>query len=156
MRSTSVIGLTLGSFLVLLTAAADVPAPFVVVKPDDVKWTGQPGGIQNAIIAGDPTKPGVYVVRVKFPPGIMTRPHTHAEDRYATVLKGTWWVNTGNEFHPETATPLGAGTFMKHPAGEKHYDGAKDEEVIVQIIGIGPSSTTPVDAAKGMTGKSVP
>ena len=31
---------------------------------------------------------------------------------------------------------------MKHPAGETHFDGAKNEEVILQIVGIGPSSTT--------------
>ena len=32
----------------------------------------------------------------------------------------------------------GAGSYVKHPAGGIHYDGAKDEEVIVEIRGIGP------------------
>ena len=31
---------------------------------------------------------------------------------------------------------------MFHPAGFHHYDGAKDEEVIVQIMGMGPVKTT--------------
>ena len=30
---------------------------------------------------------------------------------------------------------------MFHPAGFHHYDGAKDEEVTVQIMGMGPVKT---------------
>lgn len=30
------------------------------------------------------------------------------------------------------------------PPREVHYDGAKDEEIVVQIIGVGPSGTKPV------------
>jgi hypothetical protein len=41
---------------------------------------------------------------------------------------------------------------MLHPAKAHHYDGAKDEEVIVQIIGIGPSATNLVDPKQGNTG----
>ena len=48
-------------------------------------------------------------------------------------------------FDPGKTVPLKPGSFMKHPAGTNHYDGAKDEEVTVQIFGIGPSATTPVD-----------
>ena len=33
-----------------------------------------------------------------------------------------------------------------HPANGVHWDGAGEEEVIVQIVGIGPVTTTPVDA----------
>ena len=39
-------------------------------------------------------------------------------------------------------TPIKPGGFMFHPAGYHHYDGARDEEVIVQIIGMGPVQTT--------------
>ena len=41
--------------------------------------------------------------------------------------------------------PMREGSFVKHPAGGIHYDGAKDEEVIVQIIGMGPVTSTSVD-----------
>jgi hypothetical protein len=30
---------------------------------------------------------------------------------------------------------------MMHPAGASHFDGAKDEEVVLQLIGYGPSET---------------
>ena len=37
--------------------------------------------------------------------------------------------------------PIGTGGFMFHPAGLYHYDGAKGEETIVQIMGMGPVRT---------------
>jgi hypothetical protein len=84
----------------------------------------------------------------------MTRPHWHPEDRYVTVLQGTWYTGEGDSFEPDKTTPLKAGSFMFHPGKGHHYDGAKDEEVIVQIMGIGPSGTTPIHPEQGNTGRS--
>ena len=113
------------------------------------------GGLQYAVIEGDPSKAGIYVVRVKFPPGLMTRPHFHPEDRHAIVIKGTWYTGTGDTFDPATAVGLKPGTYMKHPANAHHYDGAKDEEVILQLIGYGPSGTTWLHPEEGHTGPSL-
>ncbi|HEX9452264.1 MAG TPA: cupin domain-containing protein [Burkholderiales bacterium] len=155
----------LASFILLL-AIVFVPATllradtdengFVRVLPEDIEWKDAPGynGVKMAVIAGDPSKPGVYVVRVKFPPGIMSRPHFHPDDRYAIVIKGTWWTGTGDTFDPSTTVPVKAGGFMKHPAGGHHYDGAKDEEVILQLIGYGPGGTTMIHPEDGHTGPS--
>jgi len=148
----------LGAALVptaLLRADSD-PEGFVRVQPEDVQWKDLPGydGVKFAVISGDPSKPGVYVVRVKFPPGIMSRPHFHPDDRYATVLQGTWWTGTGDTFDPGKTVPVKAGGFMKHPAGGHHYDGAKDEEVILQLIGYGPGGTTMIRPEDGHTGPS--
>jgi len=40
-------------------------------------------------------------------------------------------------------TPLGPGSYMLHPAGEPHFDGAKDVEAIVEIKGMGPAPSVP-------------
>ena len=96
-------------------------------------------------VVGDPAKPGLYVIRRRFKPGEMTRPHVHDADRLVTVIKGTWWTNEGDVFSPQTAVAIKQGGFMLHPKGLHHYDGAKDEEVIVQIIGMGPVTTTDVE-----------
>jgi quercetin dioxygenase-like cupin family protein len=132
------------------------PKGFVRLAPEDVQWRELPGyhGVQFAVIDGDPSKPGVYVVRVKFPPGIMSRPHFHPEDRYAVVLKGTWYTGTGDTFDPEKTVGLKPGSFMKHPGGGHHFDGAKDEEVILQLMGVGPSGTTMLHPEDGHTGPS--
>jgi quercetin dioxygenase-like cupin family protein len=124
---------------------------FVRITPEQVRWMDEPNalGFQRAVIEGDPTKPGIYVVRVKFPPWVMSTNHFHQEDRYAVVLKGTWYTGTGDEFDPDKTVPLKPGSYMKHPAGAHHFDGAKEEEVIVQIIGYGPSSTTRLRPQEG-------
>jgi quercetin dioxygenase-like cupin family protein len=154
--TTAVMALAAASGLLAGNASADKDkAGFVRVTPEEVKWTDRPGydGVKFAVVQGDPSKPGVYVIRAKFSPGAMTRPHWHPEDRFVTVLQGTWYTGEGDAFDPDKTVPLKAGSFMMHPGKAHHYDGAKDEEVIVQIIGIGPSGTTLVHPEQGNTGK---
>ena len=120
---------------------------FERTTPDTVKWVDYPGdgaqlGIKEAFIYGDPTKPGLYVIRIKFPPGVMSRPHSHPETRIGTVIKGTWCTGTGEKFDPSSTTAVPTGGIMIHPAGKNHYDGAKNEETIVQMMGIGPTGKT--------------
>ena len=117
---------------------------FVRLSPEEVKWVAYPGiggelGMQQALLYGDPAKPGVYVIRVRFPKGVMGHPHSHPDDRMAVVLKGTWWTSTSETFDPANTAPVGVGGYMMHPKGQIHFDGAKDEEVIVQVVGFGPS-----------------
>ena len=59
------------------------------------------------------------------------------DDRFITVVKGTWWVGTGTKFDPATTIPMREGTIVKHFGNQVHYDGAKDEEVTVLIVGEG-------------------
>jgi len=127
--------------------AQDKPG-FVRITPSEIHWTAIPGGLgaKYAVVLGDPTKPGLYVVRAIFPPHVMDTPHTHPNDRYVTVLSGTWYTGTGPGFAPATATPLTAGSVMFHPAGAVHWDGsAGDDGAVVQITGMGPAPTVPID-----------
>jgi quercetin dioxygenase-like cupin family protein len=149
--------LTLGS--VPLAVATRDSAGFVRIQPNQIVWRDEPGygGLQMAVIEGDPAKPGVYVVRVRFPPGVMTRPHRHPEDRLATVISGTWYTGTGTTFDPDRTVALSPGSFMKHPANAYHFDGAKSETVIVQIVGVGPSDTVffhPDDGPVGVSNRA--
>jgi quercetin dioxygenase-like cupin family protein len=118
----------------------------------DYPGDGAQFGIKEAFIYGDPTKPGLYIIRIKFPPGVMSSPHSHPETRIGTVIKGTWWTGTGEKFDPKSTEAVPTGGIMIHPAGKFHYDGAKNEETIVQMMGIGPSGkTTAVKGAVGFT-----
>jgi hypothetical protein len=90
---------------------------------------------------GDQNAAGMYIIRNRFGPGMTSRPHFHDQDRYVTVIKGTWWTGKGDVYKPETMVAIKPGGFMFHPAGYHHYDEARDEEVIVQIMGTGPVKT---------------
>jgi len=159
-------GKTLAAGAVLVGLTMTVPSSaqtdargFVRVLPEQVKWVDDPDakglGVQRAVIQGDPSKPGIYVIRIKFPPGVMSRNHFHKEDRHAVVLKGTWYTGTGSDFVPEKTVGLETGSYMMHPGGAHHFDGAKDEEVILQLIGYGPSETTRLRPQDGLYGPSM-
>ena len=88
------------------------------------------------------------LTRNLFAPGRGSHPHFHDQARYITVIKGTWWVSLGSEadvYNPDKMTPVKQGSFIFEPAFGHHYDMAKDEEVIVQIMGPGPVKTTQLE-----------
>lgn len=126
------------------------PAAITYQLPDQIKWQDPLGmsGIKTAVVVGDPAKPGMYAVLVKWSPGNFSRPHFHPNDRFITVIKGTWWVGTGNKFDPADAVPMPAGSVVTHFAKQVHWDGAKDEETILLIMGEGPETPTRVEEAK--------
>ena len=137
-----------GSVLGDSDSGAASGANFVRLTPDQIHWQDLPDGhgAQLATLAGDPSRNGLYVQRVRFPPHVMDRPHWHPHDRHVTVIKGTWYTGTGGSFDPSKAVPLKPGSYMLHPAGALHWDGSNsDEEVIVQVVGIGPADTVQAD-----------
>ena len=142
----SVFGLAASAALFGTAFAADLnPAAVVYTLPDKIDWKKTGSGSEQAILAGDPSKPGLYIVLTKWLPNNMSRPHFHPNDRFITVLKGTWWMGTGTTFDPAGTTPVPAGTFVTHFGKQVHYDGAKDGEVVLLITGEGPATSTRVD-----------
>jgi hypothetical protein len=67
-------------------------------------------------------------------------PHFHPNDRFVMVLSGTWWVGTGNKYDPDSTVPMPTGTFAEHYGKHVHYDGAKDGDVVLEIVGDGPAT----------------
>lgn len=123
--------------------AADLdPKAINIQLPKDIKWVATAGGSEQVVLMGDPSKPGLYIVLTKWTPHKNSRPHFHPNDRFITVLKGTWWVNTGPKYDPEGMKPVPAGSFVTHFGKQIHYDGARDEETILYIVGMGPATST--------------
>ena len=62
------------------------------MRPDDLKWGRAPPGLpavsQAAVVAGDPSKSGPFVIRAKLPDGYKVPPHSHPDDENVTVLRG--------------------------------------------------------------------
>ncbi len=117
---------------------------FMIATPDQL--APEDGSI-TTVLYGDPNKSGIYVIQISWPPGRGSRPHYHNQARYINVLKGTWYVHTGPEsdvYNPDGMTAVEAGTFIYEPPNGHHYDMAKDEEVVVQIFGMGPVVTTSI------------
>jgi quercetin dioxygenase-like cupin family protein len=121
------------------------PAAVAYQTSDQIKWSEpSQAGARNALLVGDPTKEGLYVQMVKWLGGDhFSRPHFHPHDRFITVLGGTWWVGTGTKFDPEATLPMGPGAFVTHFGGQVHFDGAKEEDATLLIVGEGPGTSTP-------------
>src|SRR5262249_49616444 len=105
--------------------------------------TTSPSGSSQAIVYGDPSKPGWYIVLTKWSAGHMSRPHSHPNDRFITVISGTWWCGTGPTYDPDSTFPIPAGSVVTHFGKQLHYEGAKDGDVLLQIQGMGPADSTP-------------
>ena len=122
------------------------PAAIKVTMPDKIPWVeNEKAGSAQAVVLGDPSKPGLYIVLTKWHAGHMSRPHFHPNDRYITVLSGTWWVGTGAKYDPASTVPLPAGSFIVHTGKEIHYDGAKEGDAVLQILGMGPATSNPAE-----------
>jgi len=133
--------------LAFVVANASENDDFVRLTPDDLVWQQLEPGLDIAVLEGDPGGEGYYILRARFAPGVFSAPHYHPNTRYVTVIKGTWWTGIGTVQDKENSIPLGPGSYMKHPAMAPHYDGARDEEVIVEIRGIAPAPLVYVNAA---------
>jgi hypothetical protein len=122
------------------------PSAVTFLPPDQFKWRDpfNKSPTNQVILFGDPSKEGPYMVINRFSPGAFSRPHFHPNDRFITVLKGTWWVGTGAAFDTNATVPMPTGSFVTHFGRGIHYDGAKDDEVMVLITGMGPATSTQV------------
>ncbi|HEY5758352.1 MAG TPA: alpha/beta fold hydrolase [Steroidobacter sp.] len=104
--------------------------------------TGTSGvaGIQTRVLKGDPTKPGLYTIQLTVPANTTIKAHTHADDRIATVVSGTWYFGYGTAFEPKALKALSAGSFYAEPP-EAHFARTGDTPVVLHITGVGPTST---------------
>jgi hypothetical protein len=126
--------------------AADLnPAAVTYTLPDKINWKVNPNGADNAVLLGDPSKEGLYIVLVRWHAGHMSHPHFHPNDRFITVISGTWWVGTGTKFDPDATVPMPAGSYVVHYGKQVHYDGAKDGDCVLEIVGEGPGTATPAE-----------
>jgi len=99
--------------------------------------SGDPVVAPAPVLAGDPTKPGPYIYRIRVPTAYRIPPHKFPDDRVVTILKGIWWTGTGDRYDPFKMDEYNVGTFYVTKAGTPHFDFARTE-VILQVMGFGP------------------
>jgi anti-sigma factor ChrR (cupin superfamily) len=114
----------------------------MALTPGEMNWRSQGGlagqGIKQINLIGDPTKPGPYTLRLKFPKGFKIAPHTHPDSREVTILSGTYATGYGDKFDVAKLKILPAGSFYTEPANVPHYIEI-EEDTVLQVSGTGPS-----------------
>jgi hypothetical protein len=122
----------------------------VIHLPSTIKWQegppSLPKGAQVALLEGDLSKPGPFVLRVKLPDGYKVPPHFHPKTERVTVLSGTFYIGMGDRFDEKAGKAMPAGSYGAWAAGMKHFAWVKGETVI-QVHGDGPWAITYLNPA---------
>src|SRR5689334_9276809 len=124
-----------------LTAEEMQSSDMRLSPPASIEWkpgpAAIPAGAKMAVLEGDPTREGPFVVRFQFPEGYHIAPHTHPKTERVTVISGALYLATGESLDRNSAKKLPAGSFGYWPAGMKHAAWSEGE-TIIQLHGIGP------------------
>jgi hypothetical protein len=123
-------------------------ATFGAILPENIQWMPFPAfppAARLAVLAGDPTQPGPYVVRVKVPAGVKLMPHQHPEDRIYTVISGVFYIGLGRVFDAAKLTAYGPASVIVLPGRTPHFHWALSGEYITQVNAIGPLGLDYID-----------
>ncbi len=142
------IKLALAGILIALPAtAALAQAP---MNADGLRWGDVPPvfpkGAKMAVVSGDPSAPGLYVIRLAMPSGYKVPAHNHPTDEYVTVLSGNFHLGMGDKLDEAKSAELRAGGFAEAHARMNHFAWTSSETV-VQVHGQGPFVITYVNPA---------
>jgi pimeloyl-ACP methyl ester carboxylesterase len=111
--------------------------------------TGTSGkaGLQTVVLKGNPDAAGLYTIVLRIPAHTKIAAHDHPDDRVASVLSGTWYFGYGENFAAGQLKALPAGSVYTEPPSRPHFAETREEPVVLQITGVGPSGTKYVEAA---------
>jgi quercetin dioxygenase-like cupin family protein len=119
-------------------------------KSSALKWGPAPGvfppGARMAVVSGDPTKSGQFVIELSMPAGYKIPPHFHPTDEVVQVKKGTFLVGMGDTFDGAKAKAMKVGAKGTVPAQMHHFAMAK-VATTVSVTAVGPFAMTYVNPA---------
>jgi len=120
------------------------------VNASDLKWAPAPDffpkGAQMAVLSGDPSKDGLYVVRLKMPAGYKVPAHNHPTAEMLTVISGDFHLGMGEKLDEKKGMALTSGGYAEAPPKMNHYAWSSSPTV-VQVHGQGPFAITYVTPA---------
>lgn len=121
-----------------------------VVTPAQIVWIAGPPslepGAQASVLYGDPSREGVFVMRLRLPAGFKIAPHTHPKAEILTVISGVFHIGMGTSADETQSQRLEPGSFFAFDPGLAHYAHV-EEETVVQLSSTGPWAITYVNAS---------
>lgn len=133
--------------------------PHVLSDPKDASWGPAPPmfpqGAQMAVLAGDPTKPTAYAVRLKLPANYAIPAHSHPTDENVVVVSGavTWGMGDKLNKAGSSNKTLPVGGFAQMPANVNHFAYTTQESTVV-LFGQGPVEFKYVNPSEDPRSKS--
>src|SRR5262249_13846887 len=136
MRRFTVLAVVLGCFTVFALrvsaeekkaakSKAPAAAKHAIMSEGDLKWGDAPptlpAGAKMVVLQGDPSKSGMFTIRLKVPDGYKVGAHWHPTTENLTVISGTFNLGTGDKLDETKTTAMTAGSFATMPAKMHHY-----------------------------------
>ena len=152
MRSLAVLvlGGALGATSGMASAQEPARGTHIIMTPETIVWKpappSLPPGAQAAVLYGDPSKEGLFVLRLKLPKNYRIPPHTHPKPEIVTVVSGAFHVGMDASADARKAQRLPAGSFFAFDPGMTHYAHVEGETV-VQLSSTGPWTVNYVNPA---------
>jgi hypothetical protein len=100
--------------------------------------------VQEIVIQGDPSKPGLYTIILKVAANTKIAAHHHPDQRMATVVSGVWYFGYGDKYDSGKLKKLPVGSVYSEVKDQNHFAMTKGP-VILEITGYGPSGVTYVN-----------
>lgn len=145
---SSIAALAFAGAASIAMAAPNVGIPATVfgsILSENIEWKAFPAfppEARLAVLVGDPTRPGPYVVRVKLPAGVKLPPHRHPEDRIYTVMSGVFYIGIGETFDADKLQAYAPGSVVILPGNTPHFHWARSGEYVTQVMATGPLGMT--------------
>jgi hypothetical protein len=122
----------------------------------DIQWVDGPPSLQKGarmvVLEGDPTKEGMFTMRLRFPDGFDVKPHWHTQIEHVTVISGTLHFGMGGKFDRANTRAMPVGSFGFWPIGMQHF-AYTEGETVLQLHGKGPWTITYVNPADDPRGQ---
>ena len=160
MKTRTIVALGAAALMASVAAVAARQVGERRMTPGEVQWpsgassavgTSAVAGIETVMLKGDPSKPGLYTMLLRVGPNTRIQAHSHADDRVGTVISGMWYFGYGRAFDERQLKALPPGSYYTEPPNAHHFAMTRSEGVVVQVTGVGPSSTTYADPANEPT-----
>jgi hypothetical protein len=144
-----VVPVVLVSCLIALSAGWAQMGGHRMITASDLKWDDVPSlppGAKIAVIEGPMNEAVPFTFRLKFPANYSIPAHSHPAIERVTVLSGTFHMGTGDRLDSQKTMPLKPGDVMIMQPQTNHFAWT-NEEVVVQLNGMGPWGVTYVNPA---------
>ena len=94
----------------------------MALTADEMRWSSQGGlalpGMEQVNLIGNPSKPGPYTLRLKFPAGFKLPPHFHPDAREVTISIGRLVYGLRRNRRSDQAQGFACREFL-HRTGER-------------------------------------
>lgn len=107
----------------------------VMQNVSEAKWGPAPpmlpAGAEVAVVSGDPSKTGSFVLRLRFPANYAIPAHSHPTDENVVVVSGSLFVGMGDKLDRAAGQAVVPGGFVSLPEHMNHYAYTKSASTIL-------------------------